>query len=367
MAKFDESKHPRGDKGQWAKKTTGKDAPTMHPEAPSGVLPAVETAPTVDINQLYERFQQLRPPGATQFSGFDYEEFYDDLRGSEPSEHAVFRIGDDSLAWRRPEDADVSSLPGLILDRGMIARFAALDPRDRRTRLLGLHSAAMEDVYQEYLDSIQDARRANGLVTSDFYLVDEPEGVAYLRLHTDPDVRELAGAAWVTEAAAYATGYPDPRNYGRYEHGLRTNVFQRQARAVSTIVVTDDQAPGNPVVGTAYLQPVQRTTRAARASASMWEKDPELAAQVAAGNVVEVGGLAVHPEYYRRGIATRLVNTLVREAERRNFTVVAEPWGDGPSRDMFAAARGWKQVGSRESVLVHGATLLGFVHRPEAH
>ena len=138
-----------------------------------------------------------------------------------------------------------------------------------------------------------------------------------IHTHT-PTLRQVAAAAQLVQDVAHLTGWPKPT--AQPGNLIRANAFNRLARAIHRHVVTDPTRPGNPVIATGIILPTQ--------TSPFWTSHSHLPAATRelaqADALVEVGSLAVHPDYHRRGIATRVLNEAVTWALTRGYVPVVQ-------------------------------------------
>jgi GNAT superfamily N-acetyltransferase len=144
-----------------------------------------------------------------------------------------------------------------------------------------------------------------------------------------------AGQDLVLSVSA-TTGFPDPNVWP--EELLRGHTRARQEPAEQTWLATTDDGRR---IGHALVEKV--------AADSAISSIPGPAAAAEAGVLLELGAVAVHPDWQGRGVAKALVEACAEDLARiyPEVVLVAAVWPDGPSATW--AARKWVLVGESVS------------------
>jgi GNAT superfamily N-acetyltransferase len=163
---------------------------------------------------------------------------------------------------------------------------------------------------------------------------------------TVEDAFLASGAALVTLVSRH-TGYPDPVAWPG--DSLTVRVRERQAAAVCVWVAIDDDTGA--VVGHALVAP---------ANQPYWVNYPQTASLQQAGRLMELGALAVHPDWQRQGIATMLRAGRVGWLTERALTACAVAWENGPSDIMCRQDPAFHRLGRRVAA-VAGHPVIDYV------
>lgn len=121
----------------------------------------------------------------------------------------------------------------------------------------------------------------------------------------------------VALAAQAATGFPSDRTPSELVDVLERRMWNSTA---VLLAFHDGQA-----AGLGLIEPVP-------AGSTSWSHvaDPVVQAALADGTLVEVGGLAVHPDHTRRGVAGALGESLIGWCRTHPVTAVASSWDHSP-------------------------------------
>lgn len=128
-------------------------------------------------------------------------------------------------------------------------------------------------------------------------------------------------------AAQSATGFPTDRT----PEELREVLSARQSRALGVWLAWHHDTP----VGHGLIEPIAPGTK--------WEHvtDTRIAQACRDNRLVELGGLAVHPDHHRQGIANALVQARLQWVTEHNLEACTSVWANSEGSTRLAQRYGY--------------------------